>query len=552
MNKIAALYDVTGIQDYIFSSVKLKENIGASIAVQKVLDIFLKDAIKSACPNAAMDWEEYPEIKIRDQDLDAEVIYSGGGNALVIFKNEDLYKKVNRRLSVRILEETGGDIKVASSFIDTIDTGLSDFKPDRQKLVRQLAENKFKIIHSSPLKGIAVTREGETDGLPAQVCKIYGQNQHEYLSFPADQKRKFEDNESFERIPLPGYMKYPDEFDDLGQKEGENHIAVVHIDGNNMGKNLKEIGSYEEMKEFSRETSKAYQTTMQSIIEKLVDALKDGDFFAKLNLKKASDGKYLLPLRVIVLNGDDVTFVSDGRIGIPLAEAFLNGIGSQSIPVGERKIPLSACAGIAIVKSHFPFYRAYQLAEELCSSAKRKGKILAYRANRANGVGSEIGNWLDFHIAFSGVTTDISRLRERLYNVPGLKPIEPLEFKEPGAGSGMESNQYNLLWRPWCIAGPCDSQYCWKDFREKILTPFQDTHKWPRSRLKKLRNESIKSKADIDVLLEEMKSRGMPLPDFAESCDYFRENNNKSPYFDALELLDFYIPLEHLSDMGGE
>jgi len=551
VNKIAAMYDVTGIQDYIFSSVKLKENIGASIAVQKVLDDFLKKAIKSACPNAAINWEEYTnDIKIQGENLDAEVVYIGGGNALVIFKNEDLYKKVNRRLSVRILEETGGDIKVASSFIET---DLSDFKPDRQKLVKQLAENKFKIIHSFPLKGIAITREGDTDGLPAQVCKIYGQNQHEYLSFSASQKRNFEedvDKDSFERIlPLPGYMKYPTEFDDLGQKEGENHIAVVHIDGNNMGKNLKELNCYEEMKEFSRKTTIAYQTTMQSIIDKLVDVLKNGDFLAKLDLKKDGDGKYFLPLRVIVLNGDDVTFVTDGRIGIPLAEAFLTEINSRPISVGKKTIPLSACAGVAIVKSHFPFYRAYQLAEELCSSAKRKGKILARLAHRDN---SEMGNWLDFHIAYSGVTTDISLLRERLYNVPGMEPVAPLVFKEPGAGSGLELKEYKLLWRPWCIAGQCDSQYRWKDFREKILASFHDTDKWPRSRLKKLRNESIKSKADINVLLEEMKSRQMTLPEFEQSSEYFRENGNKSPYFDALELLDFYIPLEHVGQKGGK
>ncbi|MDQ1353801.1 MAG: hypothetical protein QG657_4108, partial [Acidobacteriota bacterium] len=375
-------------------------------------------------------------------------------------------------------------------------------------------------------------------------CKIYEQNKHEYISFPADRKRNFEDNEYFEKIvPLTDCLKYPKELDDLGQKEGENQIAVVHIDGNNMGKVLKEITSYEEMKEFSMETTKAYQSTMQSIIEKLIDALNDGDFFEILKLKKADDGKHFLPIRVIVQNGDDVTFITNGRIGIPLAEAFLNQIGKRSIPIGGRQIPLSACAGVAIVKSHFPFYRAYEMAEELCASAKRKGKILANKNKK------EMGNWLDFHIAYSGVTTDLSILRNRQYNIPGMKPVAPLEFKEPGAKSGLELTEYNLLWRPWCIEGHYDSKYRWKEFREKILNHFQDTNEWPRSRLKKLRNESIKSKADIYVLLEEMKSREKELPLFENSNEYFRENDHHTPYFDALELLDFYISIENV---GGE
>jgi hypothetical protein len=545
VNNVAVLYDVTGIQDYIFSSVKLKENIGASIAVQKVLDTFLKDSIKSVCPNASTNWDEYPEIKIREQDLDGEILYIGGGNAMAIFKNKHLYKNVNRLLAKKILEKTGGDIKVVSAGVNT---NLADFKQDRKNLVKKLKENKFKRIHSSPLQGIAITREGETDGLPAQVCNVVN-NRHEYISFPANKKREFEKKESFERIiTLPRDLQYPKEFDDLGQKEGENHIAVVHIDGNNMGSKLKEINSYEDMKAFSMKINQAYKQAMQDVIGKLIAACKDDDFFHRLILKDADKGKYFLPLRVIVLNGDDVTFVTDGRIGIPLAEAFLNHINGKIIRLGDLEISLSACAGVAVVKSHFPFYRAYQLAEELCASAKQKGKILE-KQNRNGNEAKEIGSWLDFHIAYSGVTTDLKLLRKRLYNVPGMDEAKSLEFKEPGARSGQEKECYNLLWRPWCIGGDCDPKYRWQQLKTRILIPFQNTGEWPRSRLKKLRNESIKSKADINVLIKEMESRKIELPEFAGERAYFSENGSQTPYFDALELLDFYIDIQQ---QGGE
>jgi CRISPR/Cas system-associated protein Cas10 (large subunit of type III CRISPR-Cas system) len=545
VNKFAVLYDVTGIQDYIFSSARLKENIGASIAVQNVLEKFLEVSIKLVSSNTVTNWNEYPEIKIREQDLDAEIVYIGGGNAMAIFKNKDLYKNVNRRLSKKILEETGGDIKVVSAGVDT---NLADFKQDRRKLVKQLTENKFKRIHSSPLQGIAITREGETDGLPAQFCEKYN-NRHEYISFPANKKREFEKDESFESIiSLPDHLQYPKEFDHLGQKEGENHIAVVHIDGNNMGSKLREINSYGDMKAFSMQINRAYKQAMQEIIEKLIAACKDGDFSHRLILKDADQGKNFLPIRVIVLNGDDVTFVTDGRIGIPLAEAFLNYINGKTIRLGDMEISLSACAGVAVVKSHFPFYRAYQLAEELCASAKRKGKILE-KQNRNGDEAKEIGSWLDFHIAYSGVTTDLNLLRERLYNVPGMNEAKSLGFTEPGALSGQEKECYNLLWRPWCIAGDCDSKYRWEQLKTQILSPFQNTDEWPRSRLKKLRNESIKSSADIDVLIEEMESREKKLPEFAGERKYFREDDRQTPYFDALELLDFYIDIQQ---QGGQ
>ena len=195
VTKFAVLYDVTGIQDYIFSSARLKENIGASIAVQKILEKFLEDSIKLVSSKTVTNWNEYPEIKIIKQDLDAEIVYIGGGNAMAIFKNKDLYKNVNRRLSIKILEKTGGDIKVVSAGVDT---NLADFKQDRKNLVKKLKENKFKRIHSSPPQGIAITREGETDGVPAQVCNVYEKGQREYISFPANKKREFEKKESFE------------------------------------------------------------------------------------------------------------------------------------------------------------------------------------------------------------------------------------------------------------------------------------------------------------------------------------------------------------------
>lgn len=44
---IIALYDITGIQDYVYNSNKLKENIGASNLIEKCFDNFFIDSIKN-------------------------------------------------------------------------------------------------------------------------------------------------------------------------------------------------------------------------------------------------------------------------------------------------------------------------------------------------------------------------------------------------------------------------------------------------------------------------------------------------------------------------
>jgi hypothetical protein len=58
-----------------------------------------------------------------------------------------------------------------------------------------------------------------------------------------------------------------------------------------------------------------------------------------------------------------------GRLGLTLAALYLKAFEAEKENIPDGK-DLTACAGIAIVKTHYPFARAYQLSEALCSNAK--------------------------------------------------------------------------------------------------------------------------------------------------------------------------------------
>jgi len=530
-----SLYDVRGIQEFIFSSSKLKENIGASILVAKVLDEYLKEAINTST-NGIINWEEVKEFKIfKDKNVDAEIIYIGGGNAMVAYRNKDIAKEVTQTLSRIVLEKTGGALRFAVAHIDT----EGDFAQDREKLMQILRQNKESIVETSPLLGIAITKEGQTDGLPAAV-KI---ERDKYISLSAYLKRKEEEKERhyFDYL-LEGVTesyKFPLEFDNLGQRIGEKHLSVVHIDGNNMGKMIEEtikgVKNYHEavqkIRKLSKEISKHYKNVAKNIVGKIVENLKGENLKERLELKWDEDDKRLfLPFRPLVLNGDDITFVSNGRLGITLAEEFLKEISNYSVN-GHK---LSACAGVTIVKSHFPFYRAYQLAEALCASAKLKGKILALNDGR-----EMQESWLDFHIVYSGITTQIKELRKLQYNSPGIKQPQPLKVEKYG-NILMKYDQFNLLWRPWCVAGECEDKYKWKKFTELFNKMIKN---WPRSKLKNLRDAFIKGKEEVEFYVKFCKSRGTELPKLWNNDDKIFYDY-QTPYFDALELIDFYLPLE--------
>ena len=106
-------------------------------------------------------------------------------------------------------------------------------------------------------------------------------------------------------------------------------------------------------------------------------------------------------MRPIVLSGDDHTLICRADLALEYVKAFIGNFEKQTKELlgndasnqpegnllqgvfkgGENF--LTACAGIAFIKSSYPFYYGYQLAEALCDKAKKNTKAL-YNANDGN------------------------------------------------------------------------------------------------------------------------------------------------------------------------
>jgi hypothetical protein len=138
----AVLIDTVSIQEYVYSSNKLKENIGASFLVKKIYDDVLKEALKQTFGKDINinEWRKPKEIKIAQGNDEVEIGYIGGGNALVLFKDKDKTLEFIKNYTKFLLIKTPG---LRTAFGVSHDFDLSNFENSMKNLHENLREIKI-------------------------------------------------------------------------------------------------------------------------------------------------------------------------------------------------------------------------------------------------------------------------------------------------------------------------------------------------------------------------------------------------------------------------
>lgn len=198
-------------------------------------------------------------------------------------------------------------------------------------------------------------------------------------------------------------------------------IAVVHIDGNNMGMRIRDLMQDEEdygtavkrMRTISKNINYSFRDTYEKTARHLGEWVESD---ANQVLRKGTKDEPVAYIRKIITAGDDITFVCNAKIALDIVNYFIQDISKKMMYVmGQEddleKYGLSVCAGIAFTHHHFPFSTAYQVAEACCDNAKDRAKE---EHNREAG---RIGNWIDFQICKDVQNTDFRRNREKNYKI---------------------------------------------------------------------------------------------------------------------------------------
>lgn len=414
---VLALYDFASKQEYIYRTSRIKEISGASIILSgmykefvkllnsKGIEIKYKDEKGKYCE---FDYETFPYAD--NSQVDGQVLYDGGGNLMVLYKDEDTYKKANNIISVMLLKKYPG-LYMISSYIKVDKNG--NFSDGDNSDVRRLYREHTKQKNRSPAFDMtAVMPMTQIDPMTFMpVTHKFNKNDsespypHSEVSLSKDRyvkaieyerEKSKKDNEK-------------DEESEIEQIE-EGLAAVIYIDGNTMGKKLQSLSSssynkgVENLRDFSEKVQNYY-------VDKPMNAI-------------TKDNK--IKCRKVIGGGDEITLICHAEDALRVVQiyfdclqnsesvitdeackdSFYKFVGANTEEEKKRALKNTSCAGITVIHAKSPFTVAYELAEAACETAKIKAHITP-------------GNYFDFYYCHAGATTDFDTLRKREQHMTG-------------------------------------------------------------------------------------------------------------------------------------
>ena len=517
------ILEVSQKQAYIFTSNALRTNVERSSQIAWMTD------------------SGFFEKVIGDSSLYSEAenfVYAGGGHTVLQFQSEEKAKKFNFRLTKEV-HSLYPDAELFAAIIE--------YKADRSpaenlKSLKEKLEGKKAVRRASFRQGTfgVETLDSGTKDPVIIVEKGADQARDSFRRAIEDGRKKLLAKADGMTIPK-GYQQ-PFYFGDIGGEKGRaNYIAVVHIDGNGMGSRVAEYyeeigkGTWEQFREetrrFSEQIDKDFKEAFLEMTKKVQEQLDKGTL-TDLKLKPG-----MLPVRRIITSGDDICFVTEGRIGIECAASFLRSLAGKDDLLGNA---YSACAGVVIVHQKYPFFRAYELAEKLCSNAKKFGAKLSPGDN-----GRSVSS-IDWHLELGEIRDTVDEIRSSYRTKDGMQ-LEMRPYIVTAGDETLEKEPYRH----------------YSKFIRLIKQYRGDGDKEIGGKLKELRGVLKKGKAATEhyVHIHKLEDLGLEsYQDIFAKIDYTKtpdgvglerkmflktsDDVERSILFDTAEITDAFIPFE--------
>ena len=432
MSNYLVMVQTNSNQSFIFSSPRLREQIGASFEIT-LLSRWVK---------------EEAEKLLKQKPLPTSFwVSDSSGKVIVRFTDDEgapknLAKQLIREVTLRALTDTPGldvtgvFIEATSNTVDAddlqeLDRVFLEYSLNRRPAAARFPQFPFlergsesALPASASLGDLKFSQESlQPDNfdessplsLPSRVKRVFASTSRkrqvdDVQERLAKQGKELKQEPQLDPTKLAAAFQDGEEFENV--KNMLSSVGVVHIDGNGVGAIMRDLGCAHRAvqkvgvsttsDEETTEESKGLQSFIMEVNRRLDNVVKDAIALSWYYVQELTPDT-VVPIVPVLVGGDDVTVYTDGRYAIPFAEAYIHHyerltkdddlLSVLAIVAGGKKPdaperdhfeiddyiiqnpgPLTASAGVAIVGRNFPFHIAYDLAEELVSRGKKLGK----------------------------------------------------------------------------------------------------------------------------------------------------------------------------------
>ena len=428
MSNYLVMVQTNSNQSFIFSSPRLREQIGASFEIT-LLSRWVKEEAEKLLKQKPLPTSFW----VSDSSGKVIVRFTGHADEPKA-KAKDLIRRVTLRALTDApgLDVTGVFIETSSGSVDPADLERLDREFSEYSLNRRPAAARFPqfpflergsesaLPASASLGDLKFSQESlqrnnfdESSplSLPSRVKRVFASTSRkrqvdDVQERLAKQGKELKQEPPLDPTKLAAAFQDGEEFEDA--KDMLSSVGVVHIDGNGVGAIMRDLGcAHRAVQKFgvstiSDEESKGLQSFIMEVNCRLDNVVKDAIALSWYYVQELTPDT-VVPIVPVIVGGDDVTVYTDGRYAIPFAEAYIHHyerltkdddlLSVLAIVAGGKKAdaperdhfeiddyiiqnpgPLTASAGVVIVGRNFPFHIAYDLAEELVSRGKKLGK----------------------------------------------------------------------------------------------------------------------------------------------------------------------------------
>lgn len=339
---------VQGIQSFIFRTNVLREIVTASAEVQRI----------------CMSGED--GLFSQYEEPGGQSVIRAAGNVKYVFQTEAACRRAVLEFPKKVMNHAPG-ISVSQAVV--MMENDADFQRASDELERKLREQRNHPSGSVRQFGLLGMQRVRRTGLPETVagdCTSKKENHGRQ-----DLARTMFGDDILQRARTSNSIE-----DFIGQNDW---MAIIHADGNGLGQVVRAIAKdKDQFSLFSRTLDKATCVAARRAFEQLAEDQK-------------VNARGIIPMRPVVLGGDDLTLICRGDLALDFVRAYLQCFEEETeARLGDilkanhlygSRPHLTACAGVAFIKSAYPFHYGYDLAETLCGRAKADAKKKEHLVN---------------------------------------------------------------------------------------------------------------------------------------------------------------------------